>query len=447
MYSIKKVWRQFRLADSWDQSPTPRQGLRRQTLGEASVPMNVRARQHWSVVLALFGIAALVEGLGVSQVFAFMPLYLHGMGMPEADIPQWVGWLNSLIFIFGLPLVPLWGVWADKYSRKAIIARSALVEAIVYLLVGLSRNPWQLGGSLLLVGFQLGNTGVMLGALRDVVPRQRLGTAIAIFSATSPIGFAVGPALGSFMVDRLHTSLSAVYALSALLSVGVVVLLALGLQEVRPEVVPTGRDVDLAYGAVRGVFTDVTTRRLFTVFGIAVLARFMTNPFLPLVAEHVSASQVALASAIALVVGTAALTGGLISPIAGAVGDRIGFRPVLVVSLVGYGVMLALMPEAPSVPLLALLSATASAFNGGVGAMVFGLLALEVPPEQRSATLNLVYFPLYIAGIVGPAVGALVVRAGLPVVFTVSGLVLGLGAVYAVARLWRSGGARGDNAA
>jgi DHA1 family multidrug resistance protein-like MFS transporter len=438
MYNIRKAWRQFRLANNWVRSPTPRQGLPRKTLGEASVSMNARVRQHWIVVLVLFGIASTVEGLGVSQIFAFMPLYLRGMGMPEADIPQWVGWLNSLIFIFGLPLVPLWGVWADKYSRKAIIARSALVEAIVYLLVALSRHPWQLGGSLLLVGFQLGNTGVMLGALRDVVPRQRLGTVIAIFSATSPVGFAVGPALGSFMVDRLHTSLSSVYALSALLSVAVVCLLALGLQEVRPEVVPTGRTVDLAYGAIKGVFTDVTTRRLFTVFGIAVLARFMANPFIPIVTEHVSGSQVEVASAIALVVGIAALTGGLISPIAGAVGDRIGFRPVLVASLVGFGAALALMPEAPSVRILALLSAAASAFNGGVGAMVFGLLAIEVPPEQRSATLNLVYFPLYIAGIVGPAVGALVVRAGLPVIFTLSGLVLGLGALYAVARLRRS---------
>jgi DHA1 family multidrug resistance protein-like MFS transporter len=426
--SLQKEW--LRGMAAWSKST-----------GETSVSMNVNTHihQHWVVVLVLFGIASMVEGLGVSQVFAFMPLYLRGMGMPEADIPQWVGWLNSLIFIFGLPLVPLWGVWADKYSRKAIIARSALVEAIVYLLVGLSRHPWQLAGSLLLVGFQLGNTGVMLGALRDVAPQRRLGTAIAIFSATSPVGFAVGPALGSFMVDRLHTSLSSVYALSALLSAAVVALLALGLREVQPEVAPAGRTVDLAYGAIKGVFTDVTTRRLFTVFGIAVLARFMANPFLPIVTEHVSGSQVEVASAIALVVGTAALAGGFISPIAGAVGDRVGFRPVLIVSLLGFGAALVLMPEAPSVPILALLSAAASAFNGGVGAMVFGLLAMEVPPEQRSATLNLVYFPLYLAGIVGPAVGALVVRAGLPVVFTLSGLVLGLGTLYAVARLRRSG--------
>jgi MFS family permease len=52
---------------------------------------------------------------------------------------------------------------------------------------------------------------------------------------------------------------------------------------------------------------------------------------------------------------------------------------------------------------LAVLIFTAS--NGILGAMVFSLLATEVPPERRSQTLNLIYLPLYAAGIIGPAVG------------------------------------------
>jgi MFS family permease len=46
-----------------------------------------------------------------------------------------------------------------------------------------------------------------------------------------------------------------------------------------------------------------------------------------------------------------------------------------------------------------------TACNGIVGAMVFSLLATEVPAERRSQTLNLVYLPLYAAGIIGPAFG------------------------------------------
>ncbi len=84
------------------------------------------------------------------------------MGVPDADRLAFVGLFSSLIFVLGLPLVPLWGVWADKYSRKAVIVRSALVEAAVFGLMSQAREPWHLAVAVLLIGFQLGNTGVML---------------------------------------------------------------------------------------------------------------------------------------------------------------------------------------------------------------------------------------------------------------------------------------------
>ena len=84
-----------------------------------------------------------------------------------------------------MPLVPLWGAWADKYSRKVVIVRSALVEAVVFAAVALAREPWQVALAMLLIGLQLGNTGIMLAGIRDVTPRLRLGTTIAIFGAAS----------------------------------------------------------------------------------------------------------------------------------------------------------------------------------------------------------------------------------------------------------------------
>jgi hypothetical protein len=64
-----------------------------------------------------------------------------------------------------------------------------------------------------------------------------------------------------------------------------------------------------------------------------------------------------------------------------------------------------------------------------VAAMVFGLLATEVPEERLSATLNLVYLPLYAAGIVGPILGAIVVGVGIWAPFAVAALVFLLGAI------------------
>jgi hypothetical protein len=61
--------------------------------------------------------------------------------------------------------------------------------------------------------------------------------------------------------------------------------------------------------------------------------------------------------------------------------------------------------------------------------MVFGLLAVEVSPDRRSATLNLVYLPLYVAGIVGPSIGSVLVAAGLGAVFGGAAVLLAAGAV------------------
>jgi MFS family permease len=377
----------------------------------------------------------MVEGLGVSQIFALLPTYLREMGVAESDRLAFIGLFSALIFVVGMPLVPLWGAWADKYSRKVVIVRSALVEAVVFAAVALAREPWQVALAMLLIGFQLGNTGIMLAGIRDVTPRVRLGTTIAIFGASGPIGFAVGPALAGILIDGFGWALAPVFAFSALLSVGTALLVTFGSKEVRPEVVPSGRIVDVAYASLRGVLTDRATRRIFLIFGISFVAIQMSRPYIPVLVETITGVGPGLASSIALVMGTAALVGALVSPLGGVIGDRIGFRPVLVAALGGAGIVLFLMPLVASVAALAALAVVLGAATATVSSMVFGLLATELPADRRSAALNLVYLPLYAAGIIGPAAGALVASmSGVQGLFVVGGIVFLVGAVTILVR-------------
>jgi MFS family permease len=385
--------------------------------------------QRWTVLLALFGVVSFVEAMGIGQVSAFLPLLLADMGVPGAEIGPLVGLLTACQFLLGIPLVPFWGVLADRYSRKAVIIRSALVEAVVFGGIALSVAPWQLAASLLLVGFQLGNSGVMLAVLRDVTPTRRLGTAVAFFGASQAVGFAVGPIVGGILVDSYGLPLDTVFLVSAGLSVAMAVLLAVGMREVRPSVVPTDRIRTLAAEAIRGVVRDRSTRRLFAVLGLALLARMMVNPFLPLLVADVAGPGPGLASTIGFVVGTAAMVGALVSPLAGALGDRVGFRSVLAGALAGTAVVLAMMPLVPGVSLLAVAVAAFAALSAATSAMVFGLVSMETPAERRSATLNLVYTPLYLAGIVGPALGAAAAGVALTAVFELGALITAVAAV------------------
>jgi len=395
--------------------------------------MTAKGSQHWAAVLAVFGVVSFVEAMGIGQVSAFLPLLLADMGVPAPDIRSLVGLLTACQFVLGIPLIPVWGVLADKYSRKAVIIRSALVEAVVFAGVGLAVAPWQIAASLLLVGFQLGNSGVMLAVLRDITPRRRLGTAVALYGASQAVGLAVGPALGGVLVDSLGMPLDSVFLVSAGLSVGMALLLALGFREVRPAVIPTGRIRTLATDAIRSVWRDRATLRLFAVLGLALLARMMVSPFLPLLVADVAGPGPGLASTIGFVVGTAAMAGALVSPLAGALGDRVGFRPVLAGALAGATAVLVVMPLCPGVDTLALAVAAFAATSAATSAMVFGLVSVETPPERRSATLNLVYTPLYVAGIVGPTLGAAAAGVALPAVFELGALITAVAAVAVLA--------------
>ena len=39
--------------------------------------------QDWRVLLGVFWVTSMVEGLGVSQIFALLPTYLRQMGVPD----------------------------------------------------------------------------------------------------------------------------------------------------------------------------------------------------------------------------------------------------------------------------------------------------------------------------------------------------------------------------
>ena len=102
--------------------------------------MDSPQRQGWRSLLVAYGITSTIESLGVSQIFALLPARLLELGVTGDARLTFIGIFSSLIFVVGAPLVPLWGVWADKYSRRAVIVRSAVVEAVVFAGVAIAQT-------------------------------------------------------------------------------------------------------------------------------------------------------------------------------------------------------------------------------------------------------------------------------------------------------------------
>ena len=146
----------------------------------------------WAVIAVLFAATTCVESLSWTQLSAYTPLYLRELHVPQAQVPGWIAAMSSLGWILALPLAPFWGVFADRYSRKLVIVRSAAIEALIFAGWALATNPWEVLAFRSLNGFVLGNTGVMLAVQASTTPRQRLALAVGIVGAGSPAGRAVG---------------------------------------------------------------------------------------------------------------------------------------------------------------------------------------------------------------------------------------------------------------
>jgi DHA1 family multidrug resistance protein-like MFS transporter len=378
-----------------------------------------RRASGWITLLILFGIASIIEAGTVSHVFRFMPLYLPTVHVPPAEVPAWTGYLNAAFFLFGLPLVPFWGVWAERYGRIPIIARSAFVEMVVFTVLWFAQNRWEAAVGLLLVGFQLGNTGVMLTALRAATPAGRVGLAISLFGVAPSLGFAIGPVTGGWLVDHGVLNLHTLFALDAAMSLlAGVLLLAFAREGPRPPA-PPGSAAQLALRALRMALTGRLTLIVFGVFGLAYFAVQIANPFLPLLVIRLHGGTAGVAGQIGIVFGASALLGALLSPLAGAAGDRYGFRPLLAGACVLAAASLAELAVAPDLVWLTVGAVSLGAATATAISMVFAILATAVPEERRATTLNLVLLPLYFSSVAGAVVGALVVHNGLnTVLFT-----------------------------
>ncbi|MGE5334002.1 MAG: MFS transporter, partial [Nitrososphaerota archaeon] len=185
-----------------------------------------RHANNWIVLLLVFTLAGVVESQAFGHLNAFRPLYLQQLGVPPQNIATWTGVLAALGFVIGLPMLPFWGVWADRYSRKLIIVRSAYVEGIMFTVAALAPNVWVLAVASFLSGFVLGNTGVMLAMLADVTPRKRLGMAVGIASAGFPIGSSIGPFIGGLIAQGpgIRVLLGMDAALSALMGLALTII-------------------------------------------------------------------------------------------------------------------------------------------------------------------------------------------------------------------------------
>lgn len=98
-------------------------------------------------------------------------------------------------------------------------------------------------------------------------------------------------------------------------------------------------------------------------------------------------------------------------PVLGNLGDRFGRRPVLIASMLAFGVDYALMAVAPSLAWL-FLGRIVAGIAGAVYGPAGSVIADVTPPERRSAAFGYISAAFGIGFVIGPAIGGLLAGMG-----------------------------------
>ena len=403
---------------------------------------SANALPSWRRNLIAIWFAELVAIVGFSVVLPLLPLYVPRLGVQdEREVRLWSGLIYTVHAVTMAIFGPIWGAISDRRGRKVMVERAMFSGAIVIGLMGLARTVQQLAILRVLQGALTGTVTAATALVATNTPRERAGYALGLLQMAIYVGSSVGPLLGGLVADTLgyRASFWVTGALLLLAGMGVLFFVREEFHPVAPSRGPQG-------GAGVGGATSRARlwNRLAPALGSAVLGVLgvrlvmklgsnLLSPVLPLFIQSIVPADARVASISGLVSGGSAAAGAVGALGLGWLGDRVGYRWILLacaaISVVCY------VPQAfaGSPAALLLWQAGTGLAMGGILASVSAWLARLAPEGQEGVIYGMDATFASVANAVGPLMGsALAVWLGLRAPFLFAAGVFGIAGVAAV---------------
>jgi MFS family permease len=150
---------------------------------------------------------AFIDMIGLLMIIPLLPFYvkdLGGSGINFLGMHFGVGLISGFIVaaftIAQLLSAPMWGRFSDRVGRRPTLLIALAASGIAYLIFGFANSLLLLFISRLVQGAGGGTVGVIQAYVADTTAPQDRTRALGWLSATTNLGVAVGPVLGSFAI-------------------------------------------------------------------------------------------------------------------------------------------------------------------------------------------------------------------------------------------------------
>src|ERR1700682_3786385 len=150
---------------------------------------------------------AFVDMLGLLMIIPLLPFYVKSLGGSGIDLLGMhfgigiiMGFMFAAFTLAQLVSAPMWGRFSDRVGRRPTLLIALGAAGIAYLIFGFAHSLLLLFLSRIVQGAGGGTVGVIQAYVAGSTDAKDRARALGWLSATTNLGVALGPVLGSFAI-------------------------------------------------------------------------------------------------------------------------------------------------------------------------------------------------------------------------------------------------------
>lgn len=373
----------------------------------------------WVVTLTILVASAFLMDMSFTMITPFLPVYLSSeLGAKASEVDMWSGAVFAVTFFVSGLLGPVWGVLADRKSRKLMALRASIGLTISYALCGIVQTPMQLFAARFFQGLCVGLYPALLALLAASIPARKTGLSMGLMQGGMTVGAVVGPFVGGVLADYFGMRESFFVASVAL---GLISLLIGFCIKEKPRTIKvTSRNwFDWSVICQPAIF------KMLMACAVIHASLFSAQPILPLYIAQLQGSMDNIMMLSGTIFSVCAISIMIASPILGAAGQKFGFLKVLSCSLFFAGLLISAQVLGRTPFEFGVWRFIAGFAIAGLIPLVNSIISTECPPDKKGEVFGFNFLTGHAGMALGPfAAGALSGWFGYQAVIVASGLIL-----------------------
>lgn len=373
----------------------------------------------WVVTLTILVASAFLMDMSFTMITPFLPVYLSSeLGAKASEVDMWSGAVFAVTFLVSGLLGPVWGVLADRKSRKLMALRASIGLTISYALCGIVQTPMQLFAARLFQGLCAGLYPALLALLAASIPARKTGLSMGLMQGGMTVGAVVGPFVGGVLADYFGMRESFFVASVAL---GLISLLIGFCIKEKPRTIKVTSRNWFDWSVLR----QPAIFKMLIACAVIHASLFSAQPILPLYIAQLRGSMDNIMMLSGTIFSVCAISIMIASPILGAAGQKFGFLKVLSCSLFFAGLLISAQVLGRTPFEFGVWRFIAGFAIAGLIPLVNSIISTECPPDKKGEVFGFNFLTGHAGMALGPfAAGALSGWFGYQAVIVASGLIL-----------------------